>query len=151
MTLPDLIQLIELHADTLTAELIADLKSNPRTSFLHRRSTEDLEHRAHRVYAHLGRWLAENDPAEIENLFGEAARRLHAADVPLSEALYVVILIKRHLWDFVKRNVLVNSINDLYQVEEIGAHLGQFFDEAIYVATKAYESARTTWKDPQLM
>jgi len=151
MVLPDVIQLIELHADQLTAELIADLKSNPRTSFLHNRSTEDLEQRAHRIYSHLGRWLAEDDPAEIENLYGEAARRLHAADVPLSEVVYVLILIKRHVWDFLKRNLLVDSISDLYQLEEMGVHLSKFFDEAVYVGVKAYEAVRPNWKDPQLM
>lgn len=151
MVLPDLIQLIEQHADKLTAAVIDDLKSNPRTGFLHSRSTEDLENRAHQLYSHLGRWIAERDPAEIDKLYGEAARRLHAADVPLSEVVYVVILLKRHLWDFVKRNVLVDSINDLYQLEEMGVVLSRFFDEAIYVSVKTYESIHTPWKDPQLM
>lgn len=151
MILPNLIQMIELHADSLTAELIADLKSNPRTSFLHRRSTEDLERRAHQLYAHLGGWLAEKDPAEIESLYGESARRLHGDNVPLSEVVYAVILVKRHLLDFVKRNALVDTINDLYSVEEMGLNIGRFFDEAIYVSTRTYESIHTPWKDPQLM
>lgn len=151
MVLPEFIQMIELHADKLTAELIADLKTNPRTSFLHSRSTEDLEQRAHKLYSHLGRWLVEKDPAEIDSLYGEAAKRLHAADVPFSEAVYVIILIKQHLQDFVKRNVLVDSFGDLYQVNEVATTIGRFFDEAIFISAKAYESVRTTWKDPQLM
>ena len=151
MVLPDLIQMIELHADKLTAEIVGDLRSNPRTSFLHSRSTEDLERRAHNIYGHLGRWLAEKDESEIDGLYGEAARRLHAANVPLSEVVSVIILLKRHLLDFIKRNVLVDSANDLYQVGEIRARIGEFFDEGLYAATKTYESIHPHWEDPKLM
>lgn len=151
MILPNMIRMIEQHADSLTAEVVADLRSNPRTSYIRRKSTEELERRAHDLFAHPGRFLTEKNEEELEQTFGETARRLHDEDAPLSEVVSVITVIKKHLWEFVKRNAPVDSINDLYQLEEVSVLIGRFFDEATYVAVRKYESIHKHWKDPRLM
>jgi hypothetical protein len=150
MNFHSLITLVESHAADLTRDLVADVSSNPRTTFLHNLSRDELQKAATTVYTNLGRWLAESDEAEIEREFAAVAKRRHAEGVPASELVYAMILVKQHLLEYVNRNQLVDAIVDLYQREGVELLIGQFFDKAIYHTLKGYETYEKRWEDPKL-
>jgi hypothetical protein len=54
------------------------------------------------------------------------------------------------VWDFVKRNTLVDSIGDLYQRDEVIVLIAEFFDRLLYATTKGYEEGEEPWTMPQL-
>jgi len=136
-----LVKLIEEHAEQLTAGLVKDLQNNPHTKAYHKLSHQELHRRAYDVYRHLGEWLDHKADDRIEASYRELGRDRHAEDVPLSEVVYTLILIKYHLRDYVRTAGLVNSTVELYQQLELDRLVGQFFDKAIYHATRGYEHA----------
>src|SRR3974390_511317 len=136
-----LVKLIEEHAEQLTAGLVKDLQSNPHTQAYHKLSHQELHHRAYDVYRHLGEWLGHKADDKIETSYCDLGRERHAEDVPLSEVVYALILIKYHLRDYIRTAGLINSTVELYQQLELDRLVGQFFDKAVYYTTRGYEHA----------
>ncbi len=136
-----LVKLIEEHAEQLTAGLVKDLQSNPHTRAYHKLSHQELHHRAYDVYRHLGEWLGHKADDRIEAGYRALGEERHAENVPLSEVVYALILIKYHLRDYVRTAGLVNSTVELYQQLELDRLVGQFFDKATYYAVRGYEHA----------
>jgi hypothetical protein len=136
-----LIRTIEMHAEELTRELLDDLGRNPRTPSFHSLTREDLHSRVYDVYHNLGRWLAERDERHIESVYGDLGRRRHDRHTPVSEMLYVVILIKEHLRTYIRRVAAANSAVEMHQEAELNTMIGHFFDKALYYSVRGYERA----------
>jgi hypothetical protein len=136
-----LVKLIEEHAEQLTAGLVNDLQTNPRTEAYHKLSHHELHRRAYDVYRHLGEWLGHKADDRIEANYRGLGEERHAEDIPLHEVVYALIVIKYHLRDYVRAAGLMNSTVELYQQLELDRLVGQFFDKATYYAVKGYESA----------
>lgn len=141
MLLPWLMRLIETHAEELADRLIHALRTNPRTTFLHQVSEAELKRRGFDLYHNLGRWLAEKSETEIEATYRENGRRRFLEGVPLSQLIYALILMKQHLWDFIRKNDLPETATNLYGEEQLEMMVGQFFDKALYHAVRGYEEA----------
>jgi hypothetical protein len=150
MLIPNLMLAIESHADRLAKDFVADLNQNPKTPCLRRRDTEELERVARDLYAQIAKWLSETNPEEVEAKFKARARRQRKAGIPLSEIVMAVILLKKHVWEFVKRNAEVDSINDLYQRDEVMIRVAEFFDRVLYAVARGYEEGEECWADPTL-
>jgi hypothetical protein len=151
MLLPRLMGLIETHADELTGKVIKALRENPRTAFLHEVSEAELKRRGFDLYHNLSRWLAEKGEAEIEATYRENGRRRFREGVPLSELVYALILMKQHLWDFIRKNDLPETATNLYGEEHLEMMVGQFFDKALYHAVRGYEEAWLTERSVPLL
>ena len=136
-----LVRLIEEHAEPLTEGLLKDLLSNPRTKSLHKISREQLLHLAHEVYRHLGEWLGHRADERIEVSYSRFGERAQVEGLPLSDALYALILVKYHLRDYVHSAGLLDTAVELYQQLELYRLVGNFFDEAMYCVAKGYERA----------
>jgi hypothetical protein len=143
-----LIRTIEMHAEELTRELLDDLGRNPRTPSFHGLTREELHSRVYDVYHNLGRWLAEKDERHIEKVYADLGRRRHDVHAPVSELLYVVILIKEHLRSYIARIAAANSAVEMHQEAELNALIGHFFDKALYYSVKGYEDAEAPASRP---
>jgi len=141
MLLPWLMRLIETHANDLTESLMKDVRVNPRTASLHEVAEAELTARGFDLYHNLGRWLGERNEDEIEATYRENGRRRFREGVPLSELVCALILMKQHLWDFIRENDLPETATNLYGEEQLEMMVGQFFDKALYHAVRGYEDA----------
>ena len=141
MLLPWMMRLIETHANDLTDSLMKEVRVNPRTASLHDVAEAELTARAFDLYHNLGRWLGAKKEEEIETTYRENGRRRFREGVPLSELVYALILLKQHLWDFIRKNDLPETATDLYGEEQLEMMVGQFFDKALYHAVRGYEDA----------
>jgi len=139
-----LIKLIEEHAEDLTREVLRDLAGNARTPSYNSLPADELHRRVYDVYHNLGRWLGDKTEEHLESTFGGLGRRRHAEGVPLSEAVYALVLIKDHLRGYIRAVGLVDSTVELYLEEELHLQIGNFFDNAIYHMVKGYEAAATS-------
>ena len=142
MAFPNLMKMVETHAEELTNEVISDLARNPKTPYFHGMPLQELHRRIYDVYHNLGRWLTEKNETNIQAVYSELGRRRHEEGVPLYEVVCAVILTKEHLWDYIRRNQGLSSAVQLYQEEELILIISRFFDKAIYHVVKGYESAR---------
>ena len=141
MLLPWLTRLIETHANDLIESVIKEVRANPRTASLHEVAEAELTARGFDLYHNLGRWLGEKSEEEIETTYRENGRRRFREGVPLSELVYALILMKQHLWDFIRKNDLPETATNLYGEEQLEMMVAQFFDKALYHAVRGYEDA----------
>jgi hypothetical protein len=68
------------------------------------------------------------------------ARRAHQ-HVNLSEVVWVIVLTKENLWEFIKKESVLERPVEVFGELEMLQLLEQFFDRAIYHASVGYEQA----------
>jgi hypothetical protein len=139
MQLPWLMNQIEAHAEQLSEQVIAAVRTSPRTRSMGQLSEEELKHRFFDLFRNFGRWLSEKNEDEIEATYGEVGRRRCREGLPLNELIYALMLVKQHVWDYVQKHVMPASEGNLYEEGLLGEMLGKFFDRALYHTVRGYE------------
>ncbi len=134
-----LIKMIEDHAEELTRGVIRDLQSNKRMPHYRRLTHEDLHHRTYMVFRNLGQWLSHESDETIETNYTDLAKKRIAEEIPLSEIVYALILVKFHLLDYISSAGLMDSAVELHEERELHRLVGNFFDRAIYYTVRGYE------------
>ena len=135
-----LVRLIENHSDSLTASLIQKVQSSDLTHSYRHVPVEDLKDRVGGIYSHLGEWLLGRTSFDIEHHYEEiGARRVHQG-VPVRELIWVIILTKETLWEFLQKREPEKPEEAFGELEMLQL-LDQFFDRAIYYASAGYEKA----------
>jgi hypothetical protein len=91
------------------------------------------------IYHQLGNWLLERKEQDIEHRYTAIGSRRAAQRVPLSQLIRAIVLTKQNLWEFLKRESVVDNPVELLGQQELVELLDQFFDSAIYYAVLGYE------------
>jgi hypothetical protein len=133
-----LIDLIEHHADELTARLVEQLKTHRTTIGLRKYDDLELGRRARELYQHLGYWLRSSSEQDVEKVFrafGSAERR---EGIPPSDLVGALLLTRRNLWAYIESQV-GDSILDLRQEIDLQLLVVRFFDRAIYHTVRGWE------------
>lgn len=136
-----LIQMIEDHAEELTRGVVEDLKTNPKTPYMHQLSTQALHDQSYQVYRNLSRWLMELSDDAIKAYHLNVARVRFEEGIPLSEIVFAHTLKKYHLRDYIRTSGMVDSAVGILQEQELHHLIGSFFDKAIYYTVVGYEEA----------
>jgi hypothetical protein len=87
------------------------------------------------------------DELYLEQRYLQIGARRARQRVPLSEVIWVIVLTKENLWDFIKKEAVLERPVEVFGELEMMQLLEQFFDRAIYYASVGYEQAVT---DPAL-
>jgi hypothetical protein len=135
-------KIIHAHADELAAELLADLRINPRTRYLRGVGPEEFRKRASDLYANLAAWLADRREEDIALAYEDLGAARCGEGVSASELVWALTLAKTHLLEFIQRNDSVTTSIELYQRGEIMEMVERFFDRAVYYALTGYEGMR---------
>ncbi|MGA9527601.1 MAG: hypothetical protein WBS24_05755 [Terriglobales bacterium] len=137
-----LVRLIETHSETLSATLLAKVQSSEWTRSYRNVPAADLQDRVYGVYRHLGEWLLGRGATfDLEQRYVEiGAQRVHQG-VPISELIWVIILTKVNLWEFLQKESLPERPIEAFGELEMLQLLDEFFDRAIYYASVGYERA----------
>ena len=147
-----LIDLIEVHAPQLTNDVVQELHTNERTRGFRAVKREDLEQRLFELLNHLGDWIGSPKAERVRTEFTEWGQRRFDQQVPLSEIIFAVIILKQHLRRYIRENGLVDAAfprveqeyvlpMHLHSLQELNFTVGVFFDEAIYNLARGYEAA----------
>jgi hypothetical protein len=143
-----LVRLIETHSDALAAGLLEKVQSSELTRAYHNVAPEELRQRVYEIYRHLGDWLLGKSAFDIDQRYEEiGTRRVHQG-VPMSELIWVIILTKENLWEFLKKENVMERPVEVFGELEMMQLLDQFFDRAIYYASVGYERALTAHELP---
>jgi hypothetical protein len=136
-----LVRLIETHSDALAAGLLAKVQASELTRAYCNVPPEDLQQRVYEIYRHLGNWLLGKSEFDIEQRYEEiGTRRVHQR-VPISELIWAIILTKENLWEYLKKENVLERPAEVFGELEIMQLLDHFFDRAIYYASIGYERA----------
>ncbi len=134
-----LIDLIESKSAGLAHGLLSTFRSSEKMADLRRVPAQELEARAFEVYRNLSEWLLHRTEGEIEKRYHEIGRRRAQQGVALSHLLWALIAVKRHLWDFLNREITTDQMLELQQEMELIRMVDRFFDLTLYYAAQGYE------------
>lgn len=140
MLLPSILNLIARNGAKMAHEVLVELRADPHTRNLKGRGDDHFEDRARELYEHLSDWLAEKDEKRVSSFFSEVAGRAFEREVPLSQVVYALAHIKRHLWRYLTANILPETVVEMAQLEDLVLAIGKFFDAGVYHAVLEYES-----------
>ena len=147
-----LVELVEIHANRLSADVVQDLVTNVRTRGFHKVPKADLEARVFRLFHHLGDWLSDRRSERVKAEFAEWGSRRFDQEIPLSEIIYAIVILKQHLRRYIRDNGLIEATFPrseadyvlplhMNSLQELNLQVGQFFDEALYHLAIGYELA----------
>jgi hypothetical protein len=135
-----LVRLIETHSEVLSTRLLEKVRQSDFTHSYRNVPPEELKQRVFEIYQHLGEWLLGKREGDIGRRYREiGARRFHQ-QVPLSELIWVLVLTKETMWEYVKDMILENQEQVFGELEAFEL-IGQFFDRAIYSTAEGYQQA----------
>lgn len=142
MMLYRLVRLIETHSEALAGCLLDRVRNSELTpSFQKNVPAEELKERVREVYRHLGEWLIGKDEMHLEQRYLTIGAQRAAQHVPVSELIWVIVLTKENLWEFIKKESVMERPVEVFGELEMLQLLEQFFDRAIYYATVGFELA----------
>jgi hypothetical protein len=93
------------------------------------------------IYRHLGTWLLDKSESDVEQRYMAIGTRRAEQNVPLCELVWVIVLTKRNLWEFIEDVAFPGRAVEVSEKQELVQLLDQFFDEAIHGAVVGYEWA----------
>jgi hypothetical protein len=137
-----LVRLIETHSEALATCLLERVQKSQFTESYHQNVPgEELKETVYEIYRHLGEWLTGKDESQLEQRYLQIGSRRAGQRVPLSELIWVIVLTKENLWDFIKKESVLERPVEVFGELEILQLLEQFFDRAIHHASVGYEQA----------
>src|SRR5208282_2448107 len=140
MMLYRLVRLIETHSEALASSLLDQVQGSDLTpGFRKFVPPEELKERVYEIYHHLGEWLMGKDESHLEQRYLHIGARRADQRVPLSEVVWVIVLTKENLWEFIKKESVLERPVEVFGELEMLQLLEQFFDRAIYYASVGYE------------
>jgi hypothetical protein len=154
-----LIELIENHASGLARDITNELLSNDRTPSFRSVQRDELEPRIVDLLQHLGNWIGDVRSERVQAEFTDWGRRRFGQGIPLSEIVYGIIILKRHLRRYIRDNGLVDASfpriegdyvlpMHLHSLQDLNTAVGAFFDEAVYYLARGYEAAARNDESP---
>jgi hypothetical protein len=141
MLLYRLVRLIESHSEALAASLLVRVQESKYTQDYSKVPPDELKERVYEIYRHLGEWLIGKTEFDIEKRYLEIGEHRAQQHVPMSQVAMVIILTKENLWEFLKKESVIDRPVEVFGELEMLQMLEQFFDHAIYYAAKGYERA----------
>ncbi len=139
-----LVRLIETHSDGLAAGLLKKVQDSEFTRDYRKVPPEDLQARVYEIYRHLGDWLLGKSDFDIKERYLQIGERRAQQQVPLSQLVWVIVLTKENLWEYLKNEAGMECPTEVFGELEMLQLLDQFFDRAIFYAAMGYEQARVT-------
>lgn len=139
MTLYRLVRLIETNSQALAACLLDRVESSEATRDYKDVPPEELRERVYDIYSHLGDWLITKDESDVERRYLAIGARRALQGVPLSQVAWAIILTKDNLWEFLRKESVLDRPVEVFGELEMLQMLDHFFDRAIYYAAVGYE------------
>jgi len=147
MMLYRLVRLIETHSQALAACLLDRVQSSQATPDYQNVPPEELKERVYEIYRHLGDWLMNRDEFDLEQRYLKIGARRAQQNVPLSQVVCAIILTKDNLWEFLKKESVLEHPVEVFGELEMLQMLNRFFDRAIYYAVIGYDRAEIAAAD----
>ena len=138
-----LIEVTERHAEEISRQWCQAVRSNPKTPFYHALSAEECYPRAIKFYRNLRRIYFSAQPyTEVHEYFSSYAEQIYGDGVPLDQAIYALIMMRRHMWLFAEFQATFITAADREQAVESINKTIRLFDHGIYIVIRRYETLR---------
>ena len=137
-----LMDLCSQHADDIAERWLESIIKNSHTSTFVCNPRESCLLHASFIYKNLRRmYFAENPFKEVQSIMDATgyAEEQYSRRVPLSEAVYALIMMRRYVWLYAETSDLFNTTSDMYLVLQSTNRILLLFDYAVYIVIDKYE------------
>ena len=136
-----LIEVTEKHADRIALQWLGDVRMNPKSPSYHRFSDEKALSHAVAFYRSFRTLFSAEKPFDAaQRFFTKYADERYSEGIPLHEAIYALILMRRHIWLYAEFQAMFVSTVKHQQAAKSLTRTILMFDYAMYVITERYEA-----------
>ena len=136
-----LLDLMASNSEAIAANWAKDVTRNARTPFYHDIKESYLIPQAADFYRRLSAVYTMKDPyPTIRDFMSKFAEKRFKEGVPLQEALYAIILMRRHIWLYAEFQAVFITITEQRQALDSQTRTILIFDYIAYVLTEKYVS-----------
>jgi len=136
------LKLLDLMADksaALAKQWAKDVVKNPKTPYYHGSDQEKIIPQAIEFYQKLSRVYTDKDPfTAIQQFMGKFAEERYKEKVPLHEALYSIVLMRRNIWLYAEFQAIFMTIVEQHQAMDSQTRTILMFDYITYALTEKY-------------
>jgi hypothetical protein len=134
-----LIDLTQKNAEKIATQWAKDVKTNARTYTYHDAPEDKIILQATDFYHNFQEMFFHEAPYEqAEELFEKYAEERYREGIPLHEAVYALILMRRHIWLYAEfQSIFTAEIEHRQAVESLSRTI-LMFDYIMYVITRKY-------------
>ncbi|MCX5818538.1 MAG: hypothetical protein NT047_01275 [Deltaproteobacteria bacterium] len=135
-----LIDLIERSPNEIAKQWCRDVKMNSRTPAFHGLADDLLIPIATEFYGNFREMFVTDHPFEAaRKIFSKYAEERYEQGIPVQEAMYALVLMRRHIWLYAEFQAIFVSAVEHQQAAESLNRTILMFDYAIYVITEKYQ------------
>lgn len=135
-----LLDLMANSSESIARQWAKDVAKNIKTPFYRNLDQDKIVPQAIEFYQQLSRVYTANDPfAAIQRFIGKFAEERFYEGVPLHEAIYAVILMRRHIWLYAEFQAIFITIVEQHQAMDSLTRTILMFDYIVYAMTEKYE------------
>ena len=136
-----LVDLTQKNAEKIAHQWAKDVKTNEKTYTYHEASEDKIILQAKDFYSNFQMMFFHESPYEqAEEIFEKYAEERYREGIPLHEALYALILMRRHMWLYAEFQAMFNAEVEHRQAVGSLSRTILMFDYIMYVI------ARKFWK-----
>lgn len=136
-----LLDLMANNSDAIARLWAKDVVKNPKTSSYHYMPPEKMVPQAAEFYRKLSAIYTLKDPYPAIRVFMEKyAEDRFREGIPLQEALYAIILMRRHIWLYAEFQTIFTTIVEQHQALDSQTRTILIFDYITYAVTEKYAS-----------
>ena len=134
-----LIDLTQKNAETIVKQWAKDVKTNAKTYTYHEASEDKIILQAKDFYRNFQMMFFHEAPFEqAEEIFEKYAEERYREGIPLHEAVYALILMRRHMWLYAEFQSMFNTEVEHRQAVESLSRTILMFDYIMYVIARKY-------------
>ena len=134
-----LVDLTQKNAETIAKQWAKDVKTNARTYTYHGSSEDKIILQAKDFYHNFQMMFFHEAPFEqAEEIFEKYAEERYREGIPLHEAIYALILMRRHMWLYAEFQSMFNTEVEHRQAVESLSRTILMFDYIMYVISRKY-------------
>lgn len=146
-----LIDLVEKNAEYIAKQWAKDVRKNAKTPFYHKLPEDRVIPQALRFYDQFRRIFTSDNPFEAaRSFFSQYAEDRYKDGVPMHEAIYALIMMRRHIWLYAEfQAVFISAVEQKQAVDSITRTM-LMFDYAMYSISQKYQEMVRGEIDKQL-
>lgn len=135
-----MIETIEYKAHEIAEQWYKNVKINPKTPVFHNMPEDEAMDMALNFYNNYRKLFSTDNPfEEAQVLFSKYAEHFYNKRIPLPQAVYSLILMRRHMWLVAEYEAVFETAVDQRHALENQSRMILMFDYAEYVVILTYD------------
>jgi hypothetical protein len=135
-----MIETIEFKAQEIAEQWYKNVKINPKTPVFHNMPKDEAMNLALNFYSNYRKLFKTDNPyEEAQALFSRYAEQFYDRQIPLPQAIYSLILMRRHMWLVAEYEAVFETAVDQRHALENQSRMILMFAYAEYVIILTYD------------